>query len=31
LTLVSDSEVRIIARHARLRTSESKHTGNLLI
>jgi len=26
-----DSEVRIIVRHARLRTSESKDTSNLLI
>src|SRR5262249_11068731 len=30
-TLVPDSEVRIILRHARLRTSESKGTSNLLI
>ena len=27
---VSDSEVRIIVRHARLRTSELKGTSNLL-
>jgi hypothetical protein len=29
--LCPDSEVRIIVRHPRLRTSESTDTGNLLI